>query len=254
MLERSSFHRAFAQSLAGDEDALAPHLADPTHLARARVYRNNVVTACADAIVKNYPTVERLVGEEFMRAAAVAFVGATQPSSPVLALYGDVFPGFLETFPPAAQLPYLGDVARLDRAWTDVFFALNVNPLRPLDIAHLNESEVGVLAPGLHPSVRLVASRWNAWEIWKVNRIEVGEMQLELKDEPTGALIWWSDDGVADCDLTMSELEFLQAVGKGASLGDALNAHDNDAAALLAFFSDMLARGVFAALPNSRNA
>lgn len=67
-----TFHTKFAGGLKGQGTDLSAFLVDPEHASRFRVYQNNVVSACADAIVKNYPSVERLVGTEFMRAVAVA--------------------------------------------------------------------------------------------------------------------------------------------------------------------------------------
>lgn len=248
MPETASFHEDFVLSLGGDENVLEPWLQDVTHVARARVYRNNVVTACADAVVKGFSTVERLVGGEFMRATAVAFVKAHPPQSPVLALYGDGFPDFLKTFPPAQQLPYLADIARLDRAWSESFFALNAKPLQPQDIADLNEADLAKLSPGLHPSARMVISRWNTHHIWKANKLDVEiKTGLKLEEVPTAAVTWFGPEGVADRALNESEHALLQAIQTGASLGTAIARGEavdaqND---LPAFFSEMLARGIF---------
>jgi len=245
--ESSSFHEEFGAVLKGDDDVLTPWLADPTHIARLRVYRNNVTTAWADTIVKNYPAVERLVGTNFMRGAAIAYVRAHPPKTPVLSLYGDSFAAFLKSFEPAKQLPYLPDVARLERAWTEAFFAPNVTPLEPGHIANLNEAQISALAPGLHPSVRMITSNWNAWEIWQANRNEAAAEKIELKSGASAAIVWWSPDGVVSRALLGAEHEFLEAISSGTTLGGALGgvdaAHQPE---ITTFFSEALSRGVFA--------
>jgi len=246
--ERPTFQERFTEMLDGADEAISPWLTDPTHIARLRVYRNNVVTAWADTIVKNYPAVERLVGTDFMRGAAIAFARAHPPQSPLLSLYGDAFPNFLEDFAPAASLPYLPDIARLDRAWTEAFFAANAPPLAATQISTFSDEEIGAMAPGLHPSVQILESRWNAWEIWKVNREDDEITETELKEAPTASVIWWSPDGIADRALSPGELSFLKAVAEGATLGNALKGREAEA---LAFFSEALAGGMFSSSLNT---
>jgi len=247
-----TFHAEFVEALAGQEHRLEPFLEDATHLARARVYRNNSVTACADAIVKNYPTIEKLVGTDFLRAVCVAFVDSHPPVSPVLALYGDEFPAFLGQFPPAVDIPYLEDVARLDNAWNAALFAENVATLEPADLAGLTEEEVISIAPGLPPSVHILESDWPAWKIWRANRDDEADKNLTLDRGWTGALVWWSASGVTNRELGRGEFLFLQTIAAGGSFGDALAAGAYKAAPdkLFDFFSEALSVGVFAK-PNS---
>lgn len=248
MLERDPYFEHFVQSLDGNETSLEPYLRDPTHMARARVYRNNSVTASAEAIFKDYPAVERLVGTEFLRAAAAAFVKAHPPQDPILALYGDEFAAFLKTFPPAKDLPYLADVAHLDRAWMNTLFAANAQPLGPEDLAGLDEAQVSALAPGLHPSAQILKSDWPAWEIWRASREETPSQNITLEKSDTAALLWWSPKGVADMALNPGECLFLDAVAAGASFGDAMGkaAFKLDPDSLFQFFSKALSAGVFA--------
>lgn len=247
MLDRSSYHDRFAQMLGGDDDAVTPWLADPAHVDRLRVYRNNMVTAWADAILKNYPTVERLVGAEFMRAMSAAFACAHPPQSPVLSLYGDAFPAFVESFPPAVQLPYLADVARLDRAWTESYFGANVRPLGPGDLSGLGDDEMAELRLHLHPSLRIAAASCNAFDIWKANRAEGQSPNVAYRPMPSAAMVWWSPNGMQDRALSTSEHKLLELIGRGTLLGEALGraAPEQEQPALLAFFSDALMRGVF---------
>ena len=79
------------------------------------VYRNTVTKGCIDALQANYPAVHALVGTDWLSAAAHAFVHQHPPSDGRLMAYGAGFAEFLDHFAPAADLPYLGAVARLDR-------------------------------------------------------------------------------------------------------------------------------------------
>jgi hypothetical protein len=95
---------------------------DGTDLLRAQpgfaIYRNTVRKGLIDALQANYPAVNRLVGNEWFRAVGEEFVSQFPAIDARLMHYGAAFADFLETFPPASALPYLADVARLDRFWT----------------------------------------------------------------------------------------------------------------------------------------
>jgi hypothetical protein len=109
--------QAFADSLLAMPPACPPGLtawnrSDPAR--RFAVYRNNVMVSLIDALADSFPVTQALVGEEFFRAMAGVFARAHPPRSPVMAHYGDGFAGFIEDFQPAASLPYLADVARLE--------------------------------------------------------------------------------------------------------------------------------------------
>ena len=83
---------------------------------RFAVYRNNVLGALGTAMAGAFPAVRRMVGEDFFRVMARTYVLEIPPTSPVLLDYGKTFPEFIAGFEPAASLPYLPDVARLERA------------------------------------------------------------------------------------------------------------------------------------------
>lgn len=112
---------------APSEAAMAAALFDPALPApggpRFAVHRNNVVAGLIGALGEACPAVKKLVGEAFFTAAASLFVRAFPPKSPVMLLYGEGFPGWIGAFPPAAHVPYLEDVARLERAWLEAFHA-----------------------------------------------------------------------------------------------------------------------------------
>jgi hypothetical protein len=108
---------AFARSLFSGDDTDLAFASGPVSAEQAlRVHRNTVMGALAGALRLTYPTVDRLVGEIFFDQAAMAFVQACPPANARLSDYGAAFPEFLRSYAPAAGLPYLPDVARLDAA------------------------------------------------------------------------------------------------------------------------------------------
>jgi hypothetical protein len=101
------------------------------HARRFAVYRNNVVTGLIRTMKTRFPATERAVGDEFFAAMAHAFVTAHPPRSPILMTYGDDFPAFIAGFPPAADVPYLADVARIEAARTRAYHAADADAIEP---------------------------------------------------------------------------------------------------------------------------
>lgn len=136
---------------------------------RFAVYRNNVVAGLIETLSAAFPAVRRIVGDEFFRAMARIYVADHSPESPIMLDYGAGFPDFIERFEPAATLPYLADVARIERAWTEAYHAAEASPLDPAALARFAPGELPALRLRLHPSVRLVRSRFPAMTIWRMN-------------------------------------------------------------------------------------
>src|SRR5262252_10465795 len=86
---------------------------------RYNVYRNNVTVSLIDALAAAFPATLRVTGVDFFRAVARFYVRSTPPSSPLLFEYGRDFPDFIERYEYAQSVPWLSDVARIERAWLD---------------------------------------------------------------------------------------------------------------------------------------
>ena len=122
MLDR--YTAAFARYLrTGTVGPLSDFCARDANLARLRVYRNGFLRACIDALRANYPSVERLTGEERFPALARHFVEANPPGTASLVEYGEGFPQHVRDTREVHGLDWLASFAALDRAWTEVYFA-----------------------------------------------------------------------------------------------------------------------------------
>ncbi|MGH8663170.1 MAG: HvfC/BufC family peptide modification chaperone [Burkholderiales bacterium] len=249
------FQAAFARALAAPEAiaSLDPDLKALCAQPAFAVYRNTFMKACIDALQANYPAVTRLVGEEWFRAAAACFVRQSPPSDPVLLLYAEPFAQFLARFEPAAELPYLPDVARLDRCWSEAHAAAAAEPLAADALANVEPPALAQLR-----LVPLPSARW-AWfdaapvfTIWSRNRTDTAtEGPIEWHGE--GALILRPDEEVRSVALGAGGCAFLDACSAGRTLAEAAHAatmHE-DGCDLAALLSNLLCAGAFAALPST---
>ena len=147
---------------------------------RFAVHRNNVLAALVDALAASFPVTQALVGEPFFRAMAAVFVRAQPPRSPVLHIYGEQLPDFIAGFAPAAGLPYLADVARLEFARVQACHAADAPVLSQHDAARvLAFADPGALRPRLHPALRWLASPHPVASLWAAHQ---GQGALEEVD------------------------------------------------------------------------
>lgn len=154
---------AFVQALF-DPTAPTPDGVSGRPKKRFDVYRNNVLASLIEALGQAYPAVKRLVGDAFFQAAAGVFVRAEPPRTPMMIYYGEGFADWLESFEPAQKLPYLPDVARLERL---ILEATHAADAAPLDAAGFQRAAAGVDPEALaawrlrpHPAARALASQF----------------------------------------------------------------------------------------------
>ena len=128
---------------------------------RIGIYRTAFAANCRNALGASYPVVRRLTGAPFFHAAVDAFVRAAPSVSGDLNVYGDTFGDFLAGYAPAAALPYLPDVARLEWAQDEAQRAADLAPTPDVLLAALVATPADRLAAlvlALGPSCRLIAS------------------------------------------------------------------------------------------------
>lgn len=173
MPDLAEFQQAFAEALVTDEQ--------PAASLRSRgfaVYRNTCARGTVEALRAGYPTIDALLGTDMFTDVALDYRRETPPNGPVLSDYGANFAGFLARQPWTSELPYLADVARLDRLWLESFLASDAGAM-PRHVA-------GVPRIALHPAARFVWLATPALTIWQAHRDGFDELDPEWCEE--GAL------------------------------------------------------------------
>ncbi|MFN4206694.1 MAG: putative DNA-binding domain-containing protein [Agrobacterium albertimagni] len=241
---------AFAEAL------FAPDLPSPEGLTgreetrpqrRFSVYRNNVTVSLVDALSSIFPTVQNLVGEDFFRAMARLYVAAHPPTSPLLFSYGESFSGFLETFPPAADLPFLADVARVERLWLDAYHAADAAPLDPAALGEISAEHLASIRFQPHPATRMIRLRHAAGTICSLDRAGMPLDGVNPHREES-VLITRPAFDVSIAILPSGAATFLEKLLDGQALGDACLAAGEEAAKISALISLALTSGTFTAI------
>lgn len=182
---------------------------------RLQVYRHNMRSALTAALASVYPVTQRLVGEEFFRFAAEAYIRNNPSHSGNIQDYGGAFPLFLGTYTPAVSLPYLGDVAALE--WRRLETAL-APPHLPMDLEAL-AAVPKELQPELHfhhqPAARALSSRFPILSIWEFCQEEEPQGELHLEGPGECVLFARPRLDVTMRRLSLGEYGFLQALCRG---------------------------------------
>ena len=244
-----------------------------------RVYRNGFLKACIDALRANYPSVERVAGEERFAALARHFVEANPPGTASLVEYGEGFPQHVRDTREAHGLDWLASFAALDRAWTEVYFAedddieaaphrgdsgvlpgsggwsaanaqpasrlvrSNVSaPLASADGVPSDAEALMNLRGRLSPRVRLVSLDHCVLCAWRRIREGVPGPRVEIRHASQQVLVWRSGAEMLHRDLAVPEHAFIAGVAAGRTCAEAAgSALDLDAEFdLVATFASLL--------------
>jgi hypothetical protein len=188
---QGGFWRAIATTpgtLAARDDLLAVTTPSPRldAAARMQVYVDAYFWRLRDVLAEDFPRLASVVGAERFEELAREYLSAHPSARPSVRHLGDGFPDFVAQ--SAGLPPYLGDLARLERARTDVFDApddvsLTVEHLRTVDPAAWPELRFAPLR-----ALALLHLDWPVHELWS------DEGAVPCAPAPTALRVWRGAD------------------------------------------------------------
>jgi hypothetical protein len=99
------------------------------------VYQRAYPARMTEALGETYRRCWRVLGDDGFFAACAAFIPTERSASGNLSDYGRGFPEFLESWEGARHAPFLGDLARLEWTFKDLFHAAPHEGLSPEELA-----------------------------------------------------------------------------------------------------------------------
>ena len=188
---------------------------------RFALYRGNLTANWESALGNAYPVIRRMLGDEFFRALAREYGRATPQTEGDLNRFGRHLPGFLDTFAPVADYPYLPDMARLEWALHAAHQAADTPALDAATLSTLDADRLDALRLALHPAATLLRSDWAIDALWQAHQPD-GPPWPEALAQPSRLAVCrprWRAELLC---LSPGEYTALAAIADGRTLGEAL--------------------------------
>lgn len=239
-----ALQRRFVAAVVEGDAALAGEVAGGGRLSpegAVAVYRRAYPARMTEALGETYRRCWRVLGDDDFFAACAAFIPTERSTSGNLSDYGRGFPEFLESWSGAAHAPFLGDLARLEWTFKDIFHARQHEALPPAELAR-----------SASPGARFVFGAATALLTLghRVHAIWTRELEDETPLDPESwrggeELFLYKKDGrVYSRVLTPPETAALAALRAGLPLDEALSAAEGlDAESTSALFRDLAESG-----------
>jgi hypothetical protein len=215
----AEIQKKFRTAVLSADDALVAELVNAPE--RVSVYRNTVQASLVDVLATAFPVTQRIVGETFFAHLATRFVMAAPPRVPHLSLYGDGFADFIAREDVAQRLPYLPDVARLEWARGESYFAADAPILDLAQLAALSPDDMDHIVLRLHPATRLISSTFPIYRIWEVNQPTVTDVPAVDMSIAQHVLISRRGHHLVTREIATQDAVFLAAIAKGQTLSRA---------------------------------
>ncbi|MCW8944480.1 MAG: DNA-binding domain-containing protein [Sedimenticola sp.] len=218
---QQAFCDALISPKAPSESLLKELVDDGLALQRFNVYRNNFIVLNGDALADMYPVIKRLIGEEAFRVLASAYVRQHPPQERALLLYGDQFPGFLESIPELSELPYLADVARIEYAWTESYHTQDQDNLSEKQVSEIATDKLGECQLLPHPSLHCISSAFPIYAIWQTNQSDDSTESISLDQGESHVIVLRPAIDVEVREVSRGAYHFLKQLQSGNSIDQA---------------------------------
>lgn len=212
---------------------------------RIGIYRQMYLWRMIDAVRQDYPCVSKLLGDERSYSLFAEYVKANPSRYPSIGEYGRGVPEFLRGLPSESR-PDLADLAALERARNEVFFAPRASAASLQDLIAQGEDALpgATLRPG---ALLLVETAFAVDALWRALNAD------ERVPEPSGAsqqiAVWRSNEfTVLHLSLSPTWAKALRLAIDGAPLAevcDCFSDEPNPEQAALTALASWFAEGFF---------
>lgn len=232
----------------GNEEDLDAYLEgeNANHLKFFKIYRNGFLKSGVDVLKNTYPVTQNVLGEQAFSELSRSYVQQHPSHQRTLVGYGEPLAKYLEQH---TQVPYIRDIANLDRAWLNTLNAPDVSPITSENISNIANSGMDISELHLIPCeyVSILKTQYQLFELWV--QLKSGHSlseKIELEPSAQTILFWKESMTVRAIPINEGEQLFLQALYKGQLLGEAAAEveHQVPDADMAEIFANFLLRGL----------
>ncbi len=183
---------------------------------RLAIYRHSMQSGLLQALIMTYPVCKKIVGEDFFAAMVHQYQQQTPSNSPDIDCYGETLSTFIRDFPPAAELTYLADVARLEWAWHRASQGGDFAPFDANTLWQVSDEKQGAIIFLLPPHSTLLNSPYPILRIWRANQEnDAPDEEIDLASGGNQLIIHRRHHTVCMDELNDHQWLILSAIQKG---------------------------------------
>ena len=182
------------------------------------IYSEGIVVRRAEALENDYPAIRRILGEGPFRSLAARYARAHPSTFFDLGRAGGALPRFLVSDPLTEELPFLPDLARLERAIACAFVAADAEPRSWEELARLSPAEVADLSLKLLPGTALLSSRWPLLELRACSELPDDQVAIPVAGRPGRVVVYRRGLEVRSVAASAEDLRFLRCFRQRRSL------------------------------------
>lgn len=210
---------------------------------RVAIYAGMYLWRLVDALRETFPALARHLGDEVFAGLAEDYLRRHPSEHHDVGQVGRLLPAFLREFPDPER-PDLADLAALEWARHQVFFAPPSEPVGPEALATLEPEALTRTGLSLSPALEVLVLEHEAAPLWR--RIEDGEPPAPPAPGPSAVAVWRRGLDVFHAPLALDEALALRGAAAGDSLATTCAAfadREDPAAAAHQALSSWLAEG-----------
>jgi hypothetical protein len=194
-------------------------------LARVEIYRGNLHAGFTKTLALEFPVIQRLVGQNYFKQLALAFLACHTSRSGDLHHVGAPFPGFLQKQFDNTEYWYLADVAGLEWAYQECLVAEDSDCLDPQALRNIPVDAYPNLQFRIRSACRLVDSPFPIARIWEANQpdAEVPDF-IDLTTGPDHVVLVRTPAGIDLNRVPAGDFQLLTGFAAGQTLERALEA------------------------------
>jgi hypothetical protein len=182
---------------------------------RVGIYANMYFYRLLDVLREDFPATLAVLGDDHFHNLVTGYLLEFPATEPSIMYAGRYLAAFLHDHPFAEQLPFLAELATLERTLIEIFHAVNAISLDAAAMNAIPPLEWPRLMMRRHPASRIVELDWRVDQLLRT--VERGEPWCMPQREPVKILVWRRDAQVFYRALELDELQALTFAEGGAS-------------------------------------
>ena len=177
--------------------------------ARVDIYANMYFYRILDALKEDFPATLAVLGNDNFHNLVTGYILEHPPTDPSITHSGSHLAYYLRDHPMREDVPYVADLARLERATVEVFLGPDAPALEQDALRAIAVKDWPSMKLKLHPSAQTLALDWQVSDLLRA--VEEHRPWNPAKPGAIKVLVWRRNSQVFHRDLDPTEANALEA-------------------------------------------